>query len=178
VTRTGSAGSVLAYALGTRDTGGETKEIIMNTQAASAGTRIVVGVDGSKPSKLALSWAVRFSAATGASIDAVTSWHFPVNFGWGYVPDAWDPIADATKCLTDSVDEVFGAERPTRLRLLVREGLPAKVLLDESKGATMLIVGSRGHGGFSGLLLGSVSANCAEHATCPVLVIHGDRPAP
>ena len=62
--------------------------------------------------------------------------------------------------------------------MLVQEGLPAKVPLDESKGATMLIVGSRGHGGFSGMLLGSVSANCAEHATCPMLVIHGDRPTP
>jgi len=50
--------------------------------------------------------------------------------------------------------------------------------LDESRGTTMLIVGSRDHGGFSGMLLGSVSANCAEHATCPVLVIHGDRPTP
>jgi nucleotide-binding universal stress UspA family protein len=64
------------------------------------------------------------------------------------------------------------------LRLVLRQGLPAKVLLDESRGATMLIVGSRGHGGFAGLLLGSVSANCAEHATSPVMVIHGDRPTP
>jgi nucleotide-binding universal stress UspA family protein len=148
----------------------------MTTQTPSTGTRIVVGVDGSKPSKLALSWAMRISATTGASIDAVTAWHFPVSFGWGYVTGA-DTPADATKCLTDSVDEAFGAERPAGLRLLVRQGLPAKVFLDESTGATMLIVGSRGHGGFSGLLLGSVSANCAEHATCPVLVIHGDRPA-
>ena len=149
----------------------------MSMQAPSAGTRIVVGVDGSKPSRLALSWAMRLSVTTGASIDAVTAWHFPVNFGWGYVPDEWDPVADATKCLTDSVDAVFGAERPTGLRLLVRQGLPAKILLDESREAAMLIVGSRGHGGFSGLLLGSVSASCAEHAMCPVLVIHGDRPA-
>lgn len=149
----------------------------MNSQAPSPGGRIVVGVDGSEPSKLALSWAVRISETTGASIDALTAWHFPVNFGWGYASDGWDPEADATKCLTDSVDDVIGAERPTGLRLLVREGLSAKVLLDESKGATMLIVGSRGHGGFSGLLLGSVSANCAEHAKCPVLVVHGDHPA-
>jgi nucleotide-binding universal stress UspA family protein len=165
------------YALRTRETGAEKKEIIMTMQAPSAGTRIVVGVDGSEQSKLALSWAVRISARAGASIDAVTAWHFPINSGWGYVPDAWDPQADATKCLADSVDEAFGAERPTGLRLLVREGLPAKVLLDESKGATMLIVGSRGHGGFAGLLLGSVSASCAEHATCPVLVVHGGRSA-
>ena len=81
----------------------------MTTQAPSPDARIVVGVDGSRQSKLALRWAVRISATTGASIDTVTAWHFPVNFGWGYVTDAWDPIADATKCLTDSVDEVFGA---------------------------------------------------------------------
>jgi nucleotide-binding universal stress UspA family protein len=150
----------------------------MTTQAPSGGARIVVGVDGSEQSTVALSWAVRISATTGASIDAVTAWHFPLNSGWGYVPDAWDPETDATRCLTDSVDEAFGAERPAGLRLLVREGLPAKVLLEESKGATMLIVGSRGHGGFAGLLLGSVSATCAEHAKCPVLVVHGGRPAP
>jgi nucleotide-binding universal stress UspA family protein len=54
----------------------------------------------------------------------------------------------------------------------------AKVLLDVSQGAIMLVVGSRGHGGFAGLLLGSVSANVAEHAPCPVLVIHGDQAEP
>jgi len=150
----------------------------MTTQTPATGTRIVVGVDGSEQSKLALRWAVRLSATTGASIDAVTAWHFPVSFGWGYTSDVWDPEIDATKCLTDTVDEIYGAERPTGLRLVVRQGLPAKVLLDESRGATILIVGSRGHGGFAGLLLGSVSANCAEHATCPVMVIHGDRPTP
>jgi nucleotide-binding universal stress UspA family protein len=150
----------------------------MPTQAASNRTRIVVGVDGSEQSKLALRWAVRIAATTSASIDAVTAWHFPVSFGWGYTSDVWDPGTDATKCLEDTIDEVFGTERPAGLRLLVRQGLPAKVLLDESRQATMLVVGSRGHGGFAGLLLGSVSANCAEHATCPVLVIHGDRPTP
>ena len=150
----------------------------MTTQAPSASPRIVVGVDGSAQSKLALRWAVRVAASTGASIDAVTAWHFPVNFGWGYMADEWNPEDDATKCLSESVDEAFGAERPKGLRLLVLQGLPAKILLDESNGATMLIVGSRGHGGFSGMLLGSVSANCAEHATCPVLVIHGDTPTP
>lgn len=149
----------------------------MATQAPVESPRIVVGVDGSEQSQLALSWAARISTTTGASIDAVKAWHFPASSGWGYVPDAWNPETDATECLTGSVDEAFGADRPPGLRLLVREGLPAKVLLDESKGATMLIVGSRGHGGFAGLLLGSVSSSCAEHATCPVLVVHGGQTA-
>ena len=148
----------------------------MTTQASSGGTRIVVGVDGSAQSGLALRWAVRISSATNASIDAVIACHFPMSYGLGYVSDQWDPETDATNCLKDAVDQAFGSEPPTGLRLLVRQGLPAKVLLDESNGATMLIVGSRGHGGFVGMLLGSVSATCAEHATCPVLVVHGDRP--
>lgn len=52
------------------------------------------------------------------------------------------------------------------------------MLLEASEGALMLLVGSRGHGGFTGLVLGSVSANVAEHATCPVLVLHGDEDPP
>ena len=122
----------------------------MTAQASSTGPRIVVGVDGSEQSKLALRWAISISATTGATIEAVTAWHFPTSFGWGYTSDVWDPETDATKCLEGTVDETFGAERPAKLKLLVLQGLPAKVLLDASSGATMLIVGSRGHGGFAG----------------------------
>jgi nucleotide-binding universal stress UspA family protein len=147
------------------------------TETPGPGPRIVVGVDGSEQSKLALRWAMRISQTLGASIDAVIAWHFPVNFGWSYVPDAWNPEADAERCLTECVNEVVGSDLPPGMRLLVREGLGARVLLNESGGAAMLVVGSRGHGGFAGLLLGSISSTCAEHATCPVLVVHGDQPA-
>ena len=85
----------------------------------------------------------------------------------------WRPDVDADKIINAAVDSVFGTERPSGIRLIIERGNPAKVLLDHGRGAQMLIVGSRGHGGFVGLLLGSVSANCAEHATCPVLVVHG-----
>jgi nucleotide-binding universal stress UspA family protein len=71
------------------------------------------------------------------------------------------------------VQEVFADERPVDLVLSIAYGQPASVLLEASEDSTMLIVGSRGHGGFAGLLLGSVSSACAEHATCPVLVVHG-----
>jgi nucleotide-binding universal stress UspA family protein len=64
------------------------------------------------------------------------------------------------------------------MALRVYEGGAAKVLLDACDGAVMLVVGSRGHGGFAGLLLGSVSANVAEHASCPVFIVHGHRPPP
>ena len=137
--------------------------------------RIVVGVDGSEPSKLALRWAGVLSRAMGgAHIEAVSAWRVPTSYGWSYAPDNWNPEGDDERALRAAVDEVFGAERPPNLDLIAREGVAAKVLLDQSKGAAMLIVGSRGHGGFAGLLLGSVSMACAEHATCPVLIAHGD----
>lgn len=144
----------------------------MAASSIAAEHRFVVGVDGSEPSKAALRWAARLAEATGGTIEAVTAWQMPVTFGWAYVPD-YHPDQDATKILAEAVEAVFGANRPAGMRLSVDEGNPAKVLLEHSAGAQMLIVGSRGHGGFVGLLLGSVSANCAEHATCPVLVIHG-----
>lgn len=72
----------------------------------------------------------------------------------------------------------FSAASRAGLELQVHEGGAAKVLIDASVGAVVLVVGSRGHGGFAGLLLGSVSANVAEHAPCPVLIIHGDQPPP
>ena len=138
--------------------------------------RIVVGVDGSEQSKLALRWAARFAAVEQADIVAVSAWHYPNYGGWPY-PAEWQPGAETAKALTATIDEVFGAERPAGLQLRVHEGNPAKVLLDLSDGALLLVVGSRGHGGFAGLLLGSVSEKVAEHATCPVLVVHGDGPA-
>ena len=132
--------------------------------------RLVVGVDGSEPSEAALRWAARFLASNGGRIDAVIAWHLPP---WAVGDPAWHPDQDAEKVLAETVDAVFGTEWPPGTRLVVREGNAAKVLLEESKGAELLVVGSRGHGGFAGLLLGSVSAKCAEHGTCPVLVVHG-----
>lgn len=140
------------------------------------GKRIAVGVDGSQPSKSALRWAARWAQLTGAGIDAVIAWQPAPNYGWAIGDATWRPEEDAEKVVTQAVDEVFGADRPPDLRLIVRRGHPAQVLLDASEDAELLIVGSRGHGGFVGLLLGSVSANCAEHATCPVLVVHEGKP--
>jgi nucleotide-binding universal stress UspA family protein len=140
--------------------------------------RVVVGVDGSKESIRALRWAARAATATGARLEAVAAWDYPATYGWAAWPQEWNPANDAKRALASTVDEVFGAERPSDLQLIVREGGAARVLLEESKGALMLVVGSRGHGGFAGLLLGSVSANVAEHANCPVLVMHGETEPP
>jgi nucleotide-binding universal stress UspA family protein len=82
------------------------------------------------------------------------------------------------QALDETVQAAFGDQPLPGLRREVREGGAARVLIEASRGATMLVVGSRGHGGFTGLLLGSVSSNVAEHAPCPVLIIHGDQPPP
>lgn len=143
-------------------------------RAAAEPGRIVVGVDGSAPSKAALRWAARIAATTGATVEAIAVWQFPEAYGWPVVMEGWRPDVDAEKLLQQTLDEVFGAQRPTGLQAVVTQGRARDVLLSASAGAEMLVVGSRGHGGFAGLLLGSVSAACAEHAHCPVLVVHGD----
>jgi nucleotide-binding universal stress UspA family protein len=136
--------------------------------------RVVVGIDGSEQSKQALRWAAHFAKATGAQLEAVAAWQYPFGYGWSAVPVEWSPEQDTEKILTATIDEVMGADRPADMVLEVLDGNPAKVLITRGKGAQMIVVGSRGHGGFAGLLLGSVSSSVAEHATCPVLVVHGE----
>ena len=150
----------------------------MTEQDATIERRIVVGVDGSSYSEKALHWAAFLGLSLGARVQAVAAWDYPAAFGWASVPSDWDPEKDMEKVLQEAVREAFGNRPPANLDLEVREGGAARVLIEASRGATMLVVGSRGHGGFAGLLLGSVSANVAEHASCPVLIIHGDRGAP
>ncbi|MCO5991549.1 universal stress protein [Actinoallomurus spadix] len=138
--------------------------------------RIVVGVDGSEPSKRALAWAIGQARLTGGSVAAVTSWHLPVAYGW--VPPAdidWE--GEAAKALTEAVQAVAGNEPSVPIETVVVEGNPAEVLVKASHGAQLLVVGNRGHGGFTGLLLGSVSQQCVHHAHCPVVVIHDEAAA-
>ena len=143
--------------------------------------RIVVEVDGSEPSKHALLCAQFLAHATGASIEAVSTWE-PFSgwagTGWAAMPADWNPAGEAEQALATTIQEVFGEQHPPGLTAEVREGNPAKVLLDASDGARMLVVGSRGHGGLDGLLPGPVSAACAEHAICPAFVRHGTTPSP
>jgi nucleotide-binding universal stress UspA family protein len=150
----------------------------MNGTNTEQPLRVVVGVDGSRQSKQALRWAAQIATSTGARIEAVAAWDIPANFGWAAWPAEWNPEGDTEKLLTSTVDEVFGPERPNDIQLIVRRGGAAKVLIDQAEHALMLVVGSRGHGGFTGLLLGSVSSNVAEHAPCAVLVVHGETNLP
>ena len=136
------------------------------------GGRIVVGVDGSASSLSALRRGARIAERLGCALVGVTVWEFPQSWP-GYVMEGWSPEADAHAIAEQASREVFGSTAPPWYSIVIRNGSPARQLIAESEGAEMLIVGSRGLGGFTGLLLGSVSRSSVEHADCPVLVIHG-----
>ncbi|MFD1213491.1 universal stress protein [Arthrobacter sp. GCM10027362] len=137
-----------------------------------ARNRIVVGVDGSEGSVAALRAARDLARLKGCSLEAVTAWHYPVVVS-DFPAIQWNPEDDAAAILAEAVHEAFGADVPPGLRQTIAEGQPARVLAEASRDADMLVVGSRGRGGFAGLLLGSVSSTVAAHARCPVLIVHG-----
>jgi nucleotide-binding universal stress UspA family protein len=133
---------------------------------------IIVGVDGSDSSYTALREAVRLATALGTPLRAVAVWDFPMSAYDVYAPPpAWEPEVDARHVLEDAAGQVFGSDVPPWFTTAVRQGGAAAVLVKESLGAEMLVLGSRGHGGFVGMLLGSVSTACVGHASCPVLIV-------
>ncbi|GHF99322.1 universal stress protein [Streptomyces albogriseolus] len=141
--------------------------------------RIVVGVDGSPSSREALRWAARQAALTGGTVRALTSWDYPQYHGaLGWLPpSSGDEEALETRAredLTRCVEETLGARPPADVRTEVHYGTPASVLLRAARDASLLVVGSRGLGGFAGLLLGSVAQHCVQHAACPVVVVRED----
>lgn len=134
--------------------------------------RIVVGVDGSEGSKHALRWAARQAEYTGAVLEAITAWDYPATYGWVPVPPEDYALAEfAEKSLNEAINDVFGSDIPKRLERKVAQGHPAEVLVEASKNAELLVVGSRGYGGFTDALLGSVSTYAVHHAHGPVTVI-------
>lgn len=139
----------------------------------AAGKRIVVGVDGSESSVQALEWAARQAALTGADVHAVCAWQFPVGYGWTI--DNTDYAGLSTEILEKAIAEVRQTGVAAQIHGEVVEQNPAQALIDASEGAELLVVGCRGHGGFAGALLGSVSAHCVHHAACPVVVLRGPR---
>jgi nucleotide-binding universal stress UspA family protein len=136
---------------------------------------IVVGVDGSEGSVQALQFAIDEAHQRGAELKAVGAWHVPaIVYEAGWVPaevdlDAYPKFAqeELDKALANAGAETSGLEVTT----VVRKGQAADVLCAEAKGADLLVVGSRGLGGFRGLMLGSVSQQCAHHAPCPIAII-------
>jgi nucleotide-binding universal stress UspA family protein len=142
---------------------------------------IVVGIDGSEHSRQALEWAAREASVRHTSLMVITV-HQPVVGYWGspvpfpYDPDLAKKALDAAREDTDSVlAKVGGAAVPSSVTVTAVTGLPGEELLRAAKDADMLVVGSRGAGGFKRLLMGSVSTQVTQHAHVPVVVIPADR---
>jgi nucleotide-binding universal stress UspA family protein len=150
----------------------------MNEDAGTNGL-IVVGVDGSEGAKAALRFGLDEAKLRQATLRVVHTWQFGYIGGLGF--EGYSPVAEvdfsevrrAAEGVLDAAlhDSVSGADGVGIERRVV-EGDAATVLVDESRNADLLVVGSRGHGGFAGLLLGSVSQQCAHHAACPVVIVH------
>ncbi|MEZ5155346.1 MAG: universal stress protein [Solirubrobacterales bacterium] len=145
---------------------------------------VVVGYDGSESARAALGFGLEEARMRGAVLRVVWAWHHPLTtyMGGGFEPPGQHLSGEefertAREELQSALDE-SGAERagvPAQMR--VREGEAAAVVLEEAARATLLVVGSRGHGEVVGLLLGSVSQHCVAHAVCPVAVVPGVREA-
>jgi nucleotide-binding universal stress UspA family protein len=134
---------------------------------------IVVGVDGSSGSQKALDFALAEGALRGAEVRAVCTWDYPPTYNAGFVipfegleDGAGAILADAVALATENRS---GTTPP--VTSTVRYGHASEALVDEAKDASMLVVGSRGHGGFVGMLIGSISQGCVTHAPCPVVVV-------
>jgi len=139
---------------------------------------IVVGVDGSDSSRSALQWAYDEAAHHGATLTVVMTWHppaIPMSPPYGAVPPEdyeSQPRREALALLERFTAELVPQSPAVDVRTSIEEGKnPAKALIERSKEADLLVVGSRGHGGFAGMLLGSVSQHVVSHAACPVVVV-------
>ena len=135
--------------------------------------RIVVGVDGSPSSARALRWAVGQARATGDEVPAGMAWMPPSVSAWGPgLPDDVHWNEDCAAALEQTIKETVDGPEADQVRRHVVRGHPAQARIDQADGADLLVVGCRGHGGFTGMLLGSVSQHVIAHAPCPVLVVH------
>lgn len=146
---------------------------------APTGALVVVGIDGSTCADAALRWAADQAAATGSPLEILTVWDWPRSYGWVVpVPSDFDPAAEAGRIVTAAEETVRAAHPEVACSSMVVQGPAALALVDASRHAGLLVVGSRGHGEFAGMLIGSVSQHCVAHASCPVVVVRGHQAAP
>jgi nucleotide-binding universal stress UspA family protein len=136
---------------------------------------VTVGVDGSPDSRTALTWAAAEAAEHGADLVVLTVWQRTLlpPLGSGSVPPSGEPdqSSRAAEDLLKVIKEELGENPPVLAQPRVKQGNPAQVLIEESEAADLLVVGTRGRGGFAGLVLGSVSQHVAAYAKCPVVVV-------
>jgi nucleotide-binding universal stress UspA family protein len=148
---------------------------------------IVVGVDGSDRSRHALEWAIGEAALRNASLEVIAVRQVAVD-NWGLNPlhmptdeKEREQVRAAAQQMVDKTAAQVGYKRPPSVHVRAITGIPAEVLLDVSRDADLLVLGSRGAGSFRRMLLGSVTSHIVHHAVCPVTVIpprkEADRPA-
>ena len=147
-------------------------------ESTTTATTVVVGVDGSLESRAALRFALEDAHRRGARVRAVTAYLSPeywaASYGLAVLPTIEEVVEDnltvAREVLKSVVDE--GAELgEVPVDVVALPGAPASVLIEQAKGAALLVVGHRGRGGFKSAVLGSVGMHCVLHATCPVTVV-------
>ncbi len=142
---------------------------IAESEASSA--RIVIGIDGSAASIDALDWAGRQASLTHSTLEIIMTWDWPTTYGWALAfPADYNPTEGMPEILSKAADGLRAKYPDIEITSRVVQGPPAPLLVEASKGADLLVVGSRGHGEFVGMLIGSVSEYCATSAHCPVLV--------
>jgi nucleotide-binding universal stress UspA family protein len=134
--------------------------------------RIVVGTDGSANAEAALRWAAAEAKAHGAELRVVHAWQLPVATGspWVVAPLDSRVFEDVARRLLD--DALVAVDPEVRTTGVLVEGGASGALVEQARDADLLVVGSRGHGGLVGLLLGSVAQQVVHHAPCPVTVVH------
>jgi len=136
--------------------------------------RIVVGIDGSDNSHRALRWALDEGRLRRAAVEVVHTWNAPYMGGYRYDVPMVDPEnyeKTANQVLDSAIDGEDTSGLPVPVERIVTSGGAARVIVETAKGAELVVVGSRGLGGFKGLLLGSVSQQVTHHAPCPVVVV-------
>ena len=149
-----------------------TTEANMTDVQNDASGKVVVGVDGSDPSLQALEWAAKYAEAFALKVRAVSAYHYPIDYGYAFtLPEDVDFAADSKTQLLANVADVQKRFPKVEFEAEIVNSSPAASLIEDSEKAVLLVVGSRGHGGFTGMLLGSVSSSCVAHAHCPVVVV-------
>jgi nucleotide-binding universal stress UspA family protein len=140
--------------------------------------RIVVGVDGSACARKALAWAIEEAKLRGDVVVALHACPYPLLAptmdGVAPVLPGPDYDRDSQRLLEREIQTVRGGPDGVKVTPRVSELSPAPALVRASDGADLLVLGSRGLGGFTGMLLGSVGSHCSQHAKCPVVIIRDD----
>jgi nucleotide-binding universal stress UspA family protein len=133
--------------------------------------RIVVGIDGSSESARVLDWAITQARQSDATLDIVTAWMFPMAIGYAFTTTVEEVRQQARSLVDNAISHVADVAPDVVVRGEATEQPPGPALVKASRGADLLIVGSRGMGGFEELLVGSVGHYCMRRAACSVVIV-------